>query len=602
MDGFSAIRLKLGLSFYKPLEFVFIFVVECTCKSKYEVFVQCATNLFSPRLQACVLLNEKRLHMTTSPRIILNNLSFHLDQTPVRFNGLHLTFESLKYGIVGRNGVGKTTLLRLLMGDLVPDSGSLLRSCKINNVPQSHLSVDSKATISDTLGVSHILQTLERINNGSIDENDFEIVADYWDIEKRIQDALSTFNLWPIDLAKLFKHLSGGEKTKLLLAKTLIFTADFFLFDEPTNNLDAQSRAILYQYIENSSKGVIIVSHDRKLLNKCDRIIELTSKGIDVYGGNYDFYKEQREVKRLALEHAIQARTETLIKSRQTIQTRMERHQQNESRGRKEKIKQIKGKGSYNKIELKSKQGRSENTNRRIRLQADRKLETVNQELSAARRQLEVQEKLDFFLAETKIPNNKTVINIENLCFGYDKQSNLINDFNLHLSGSDRVAITGPNGCGKSTLIQLIRGLLVPSAGKITIGVKTIAYLDQAVSFLDPSLSIVENFLILNPNAQPFDAYSALASFKFRNKDAEKSVGQLSSGEKMRAGLAVSLMSSPPPQLIILDEPTNHLDLDAIDAIEEALQCYQGAIIAVSHDETFLNNITINQIITMKML
>src|SRR5690606_8046544 len=141
-------------------------------------------------------------------------------------------------------------------------------------------------------------------------------------------------------LNQLFHQLSGGQKTKALLAKTLIFTADFFLFDEPTNNLDAQSRAILYRYIENSSKGVIIVSHDRKLLNKCDRIIEITTKGIDVYGGNYDFYKEQKELKRLAIEHDIQARTETLIHSKKAVQTRMERHQQNESRGRKEKIKQ----------------------------------------------------------------------------------------------------------------------------------------------------------------------------------------------------------------------------------------------------------------------
>lgn len=537
--------------------------------------------------------------MTTSPRIILNNVSFHLDQTPVRFNGVNLTFESLRYGIVGQNGVGKTTLLRLLIGDLSPDSGSLQRSCKIINVPQSHLSVDSKASISDTLGISPILQALERINNGSVEENDFDIIADDWDIEKRIQDALSTFNLWPIDLNQSFHQLSGGQKTKALLAKTLIFIADFFLFDEPTNNLDAQSRAILYQHIENTSKGVIIVSHDRKLLNRCDRIVEITTKGIEVYGGNYDFYKEQKEIKRLAIKREIQAQTEILTKSKHAIQTRIERHQQNESRGRKEKIKQIKGKGSYNKIELKSKKGKSENTNRRIRLQATRKLDAVNQELSAAHDQLEVQEQMDVVLAQTKVQNNKTVINIENLCFGYDQQNKLINNFSCHLSGPDRVAIVGPNGCGKSTLIQLIRGLLIPNAGEITIGVKAIAYLDQAVSFLDPGLSIVDNFLKLNPDAQPFDAYSALASFKFRNKDAEKCVGQLSGGERMRAGLAVSLMSSPPPQLIILDEPTNHLDLDAIEAIENALKLYQGAILAVSHDETFLNNIAINQTITL---
>ncbi|OGO91562.1 MAG: hypothetical protein A3F41_02490 [Coxiella sp. RIFCSPHIGHO2_12_FULL_44_14] len=382
--------------------------------------------------------------MTTTPRIILNNVSFHLSHTPVRFEKVTLSFENLKYAIVGQNGVGKTTFLRLLLGDLTPDSGSIQRTCTMVNVPQSHSSVDENATIGDVLSASNILLALNRIKNGSIHENDFDIVANQWGIEKRIEDALSTFNLWPVDLNQLFHQLSGGQKTKVLLAKTLISPADFFLFDEPTNNLDSRSRDILSQYIDDSSKGVIIVSHDRALLNQCDRIIEITTQGIDVYGGNYDFHKEQKEIKRQALEQAIQARTEILIKSKQLTQTRMERHQQNESRGRKEKIKQINDKGSYNKIELKSKKGRSENTNRRIRLQADRKLEAVNTELADARAKLEIQEKLDVCLAATWVPNNKMVIKIENLCFGYDQKNYLINDFNLQLSGPNRAPSQDP--------------------------------------------------------------------------------------------------------------------------------------------------------------
>jgi ATPase subunit of ABC transporter with duplicated ATPase domains len=338
---------------------------------------------------------------------------------------------------------------------------------------------------------------------------------------------------------------------------------------------------------------MIIVSHDRSLLNQCDKIIEITSKGFDVYGGNYDFYQELKQIKRQAIKQEIQTRTEILIKSKQAIHTRMERHQQNESRGRKEKIKQIKGVGRYNKIELKSKKGRSENTNRRIRLQADRKLEVINTELSVAQAKLEMQEDLNINLEKTKVPTNKLVIKIENLCFSYDNHKNLINNFNLTMTGPDRVAITGPNGCGKSTIIQLIRGLLISNRGEITVGVANIAYLDQAASFLDPHLSIVENFLRKNPRAKPFEAYSALASFKFRNKDAEKQVSQLSGGERMRAGLAITLMASNAPQLILLDEPTNHLDLMTIEAIEEALTLYQGAILAVSHDDRFLENIGI---------
>lgn len=538
--------------------------------------------------------------MTTTPRIILNNVTFHLHHTPVRFNEINLSFDMLRYGIVGLNGIGKTTFLKLLSGALTPDSGSIQRTGTVMALPQSHADYDETDSISDVLDVKQIASALHRINAGSVQENDFDIVSDHWDIEKRITDALNTFNLWPININLPFNQLSGGQKTKVLLAKTFIFSTDFVLLDEPTNNLDAQSRHILYQYIEESAKGMIIVSHDRALLNKCERIIEITTQGIDVYGGNYDLYKELKEIKTQALKDEIQARTEILSKAKRTIQTRFERHQQNEARGRKAKIAQIKAKGSYDKIGFKSQKGRSEKTNRKIRLQASRKLETINEELTDACAKLDIQEKLHVSLAATSVPNNKILINIENLSFSYNEQRPLFIDFNLQIVGPDRLAIVGENGCGKSTLVKLIRGELPIKSGLITIGAQNVAYLDQSLGFLDPNLTIVENFLALNPDSKPFDAYTALAAFKFRNKEAEKKVGHLSGGEKMRAGLAVSLMSQHPPQLIILDEPTNHLDLSAIAAIEEALILYQGAILAVSHDSVFLENIGIKRIVKLK--
>lgn len=541
--------------------------------------------------------NEKSVHMTipSKNRIILNNVSYHLEHTPVRFTDISLSFENANYGITGQNGIGKTTFLKLLTGELLPNSGSIQRLGHLIHVPQNHASVKAKASTADALGITHKLQALQRINAGHVHEADFEIMADQWDIEKRIEDALDHFNLWPMDLSKPFHQLSGGQKTKILLAKTLIFPADFLIFDEPTNNLDTESRQILYQYVKRSPKTIIIVSHDRKLLNQCDKIIEINSKGIDMYGGNYDFYEEQKENKIRAIQHALQARTEILNKAKKTAQTRVERHQQNEAKGKKEKITQIKAKGSYDKIALKSKKGRSEKTNRRIRLQAERKLESIHEELSQSRNELDVYEKLDVCLDATYVPNNKTVILIKDLCFSYDDNSSLITHYNFSLTGPNRVAIQGPNGCGKSTLIKLIQGLLTPNAGQIHIGVDTVAYLDQNVSCLDSTLSLIDNFLKKNPKAKPFDGYRALAAFKFRNKDAEKIVRDLSGGERIRAGLAISLMSTPAPQLILLDEPTNHLDLDAILAIETALKQYKGALLAVSHDDTFLKNININQ-------
>ena len=229
--------------------------------------------------------------------------------------------------------------------------------------------------------------------------------------------------------------------------------------------------------------------------------------------------------------------------------------------------------------------------------QEDKIIKDNQEKLKKIQEQIEVSEDLKADLKSTFVPNGKMVLDINNLNFKYINQNinqNIFTDFNFNITGPDRVAITGPNGCGKSTLIKLIRNQIIPISGEIKIGVKNIAYLDQEVSFLDKNLSLVDNYLKLNPNSQTIDAYAALAKFKFRNIAAEKLVKHLSGGEKMRAGLAISLLCSNPPQLIILDEPTNHLDLKSICAIEQALSAYQGAILAVSHDEMFLENIGVH--------
>ncbi|OGV27693.1 MAG: hypothetical protein A3F18_00885 [Legionellales bacterium RIFCSPHIGHO2_12_FULL_37_14] len=535
----------------------------------------------------------------TTPHIITNNLSFHIDQTSVQFDNANLSFESAKYGIVGNNGCGKTTFLKLLTGELMPDNGAILRSGSLLYLPQSHESFDQQATVGDILSVSTILKALNNITNGSTDLNDFDLVANHWDIDERIHYAFVQFNLEQINLKQPFHQLSGGQKTKILLAKTMIFTTDFILLDEPTNNLDSASRKLFYQFVNTSKSGLIIVSHDRQLLNLCDKIIEISSQGFSVYGGNYDFYAHQKQIEKNALQQAIQSNKEKLLKAKHTVQTRMEHHQQNESHGRKEKKKQIQAKGRYNKIEINSKKGQSQSTNRRIRLQASKQLGQLDTALSNALEKVDRQEPFNIDLSTTNVPQGKTVLHLENIYFSYDHYHSLIENFSLHMIGPERVALIGPNGSGKSTLINLIRGLLQPQSGTINVGIKQVAYLDQTASFLNQRQSLVDNFLVHNPNATLFNAYSALAQFKFRNKDAEKLVGQLSGGEKMRGSLAISLMSSPAPQLVILDEPTNYLDLSAISAIEEALQYYQGAMILISHDQQFVKNIGITKTVSV---
>ncbi len=525
------------------------------------------------------------------PQIILNNVSFHFPRSPVAIAQVNLTLGQHKYGLLGDNGMGKTTLLKLIAGELAPQQGTISRVGSINVVPQSHVAIAKGSSIADVLDVSKISAALTRIQAGSVDEQDYSCVGNHWDIYDRIEQVLVDFNLWPIDIHQPFAHLSGGQKTKVLLAKTRLFSADFLLFDEPTNNLDYLARENLYQFIESTETSLLVVSHDRTLLNKLNRIIEITAKGIQIYGGNYDFYRKQKDVELSALARKYSDAVKIIKQVRRSVQNPQEKQERLAGRGKKA-FRQ----GKMDKLTAKSKKGRSEKTNKRMTCQAERIINSKQADLALVRDKMEIKIELDIMLAATSVANAKVVLNIKELVFKYVLSDRLLLDnFTLQIIGPSRVAITGINGCGKSTLIKLIRKQLLPQSGTIDIGVQHVAYLDQQVSFLDRKLSLVENFLKLNANSSAFDAYCALASFKFRNKEAETMVEHLSGGERMRAGLAISLMAKCPAQLIILDEPTNHLDLNTIEAIESALQCYQGAILAVSHDEKFLENIRIDQ-------
>ncbi len=538
--------------------------------------------------------------MSASPRIILNNLSFTHPQASVNFKDINLTFESGKYGVVGKNGIGKTTFLKLITGSLPAISGNILREAVIAEFVQNDYLQYSNTSIAKVLGVDNILQALLRIHEGEINEKDFETVNDQWRIELKIKTALKAFNLWPLSLNRSFDELSGGQKTKLLLAKVLIFKSDFMIFDEPTNNLDAETRKIFYDFIETQPKNIIVVSHDCSLLNHCNKIIEITQTGIHLYGGNYDFYKAQKHLKEQALEQAFQTKISQLSKSKVSIQKTMERHEKNAARGNKEKARQIKGIGSYNKIELKSKKGQSEQTNRRLRNQANRKLTSVNEQLDTAKKTIEMQKKLNVVLPKDSFVAQKKILELHEVCFCYEKNKPLIQNFSITVRGSERVALTGSNGSGKSTLVKLICGMLTAQNGKVNLNTDNIAYFDQSVSFLDASLSLLDNFIKLHPGTKQFAAYKALAAFNFRNKAAEKKIMHLSEGEKMRAGLAMTLLGDKLPELIILDEPTNHLDLTTIEVIEQAIAEYSGAVLAICHDKDFLQHIHIQREVALE--
>lgn len=530
--------------------------------------------------------------------VLINHLTYFVSNDKPLFKELCLSFANEKTGLIGRNGVGKSTLIKLIMGELLPHSGSIETTENISYYPQEFNEI-LENTVSDVLGVTHKLQALDRIINGSSDENDFQSLNEDWEIKERLQRQLTTFELSYLNLNHQLHTLSGGERTRVILAKTFLTNPSFIILDEPTNNLDSTSRQFLYNAIAQWHKGLLIISHDRTLLNLMDQIVELTSLGTKTYGGNFDAFIQQKTLETNANQQILKTRKENFNKAKGMTQLRKERHEQNESKGQKAKKTQIKAKGCYDKITLKSAKGRSEKTNRRIRLQTDRKLEYLAIQLKTAKDKIEIVQEISIDLPETYVPNGKVISEFINVSFTYDNQKkSIIRNLNFKIMGPERIAFIGDNGSGKTTLIKLLLGELKPKQGTIYIGTERINYLDQNISVLDPTLSILDNFINLNPDINETEARFYLAQFLFRNIAALKLVKNLSGGEKLRAMLACALMSSQPPQLLILDEPTNHLDLDSIASIESALRNYQGALLIISHDQRFLANIDIQKIIT----
>ncbi len=527
--------------------------------------------------------------------LVCENLSYSVGDRRL-FSNLFVSFGNEKTGLVGSNGTGKTTLLRLIVGELTPQTGVVHTNCKIGYMPQNFV-INQDQTIAQVFGIDKKIAALERINSGSANQQDFEIVGEGWDTAEKAKLALSKVNLGYLDLSRKIKSLSGGETTRMFFAHLLLNNPNFLILDEPTNNLDTESRQALYDAIKNFDGGLLIVSHDRQLLSFMDQIIELSPLGLKTYGGNYADYVEQKRVEQEALEQDLIDAQKHLSKTKKTVQTSKERYDQRVSMGNKTRHSH-----SQPKSFLDYHKGRTEITRSKLEARTDKQIDTAKEKLSLAKSKLEQKKLLDFELEATSVHNTKLVLEITKLGFAYPGHAPILTGFNITIVGPKRIAIAGKNGSGKTTLLKLIMGQLIPTSGIIKVGVEHSAYLDQELSVLNPNQTVIENFKRLNPNVKETDCRLRLAAFLFAHDGALKLVDNLSGGEKMRAALACVLMGDTPPQLILLDEPTNNMDLESIASIERALRSYKGALIAISHDAMFLQNIGVEEKIELQKL
>ncbi|MCF7799996.1 ATP-binding cassette domain-containing protein [Candidatus Babeliales bacterium] len=527
--------------------------------------------------------------------LVCENLSYSIGDRKL-FNNISISLGSEKTGLVGSNGVGKTTLIKLLIGELKPETGVVYTVGKIGYLPQQFI-IDPEKNISSVLGIEQKIKAFENINSGIGADFDFEIIGQDWDFKQRAEKILHQCNLSELDLSRTIKTLSGGQITRVFFASLLMQEPDFLILDEPTNNLDYESRLALYDIIKNSNLGFLIVSHDRQLLSLMDQILELTSLGIKFYGGNYADYVKQKKIEQEALEQDLIDAKKDLSKTKKVVQKSKEAFDKRVAMGNKARRS-----GGQPKMFLDYHKNRAEVTKSKLERKTDKQLDSVKNKLMEAKSKIEQKDFLSFELEATRVHNTKKILEIQNLTFAYPNNKPCISNFNLALVGPRRIAIFGKNGSGKTTLFKLINKKLEPSSGFINIGVDYVAYLDQFLSILNPELTVLENFKKLNPEVKETDCRLRLAAFLFAHDEAHKKVKDLSGGERMKAALACILMGDAPPQLILLDEPTNNMDLDSIASMEKALKNYKGALIVVSHDDIFLQNIGVEEKIDFDML
>ncbi|MGC9405100.1 ABC-F family ATP-binding cassette domain-containing protein [Streptomyces sp. DZ1-3] len=522
--------------------------------------------------------------------IVCSNLSFAWPDDTQVFDDLSFTVPPGRTGLVAPNGSGKSTLLKLIAGELRPLAGAVSVSGTLGHLPQSlPLSVD--LTVAEVLGVADVIRALDAVESGDVDEKHFATIGDDWDVEERSRAQLDRLGLAGLALDRSLATLSGGQAVSLGLAAQLLKRPDVLLLDEPTNNLDAEARHKLYDALSDFTGCLLLVSHDRALLDRMERIAELGSDHLRLYGGDFTAYEAAVVAEQEVAEKNVRSAEQELRREKREMRQARERAERRAGNAQ----RNLKNAGLPRIFAGNMKRGAQEAAGRAGTMHAARVSE-ARARLDEAGRAVREEVKLALQLPDTQVPAGRTLFQGTGMRVRLDDVDVFAgNGVDLTVRGPERIALTGPNGAGKTTLLRLITGSLQPDSGEIRRHDGRIAYLSQRLDLLDPGRTVAENFAAFAPERPEAERMNLLARFLFRGPGAHLPVGVLSGGERLRATLACVLCADPAPHLLLLDEPTNNLDLVGAGQLESALDSYQGAFLVVSHDERFLAGIGISR-------
>lgn len=484
--------------------------------------------------------------------------------------------DNARIGLVGPNGAGKTTLLKIMTGQQEPTSGqfTINKGFKVGYIAQENALDEDKTIWDEMLTVfdnlieknKRITKMQEQIAEHPEDEDllkrydqlayDFEQEGGFT-YQAEIKSILNGFNFKENTWQKVIGTLSGGEKTRLAFVKLLLQKPPVLLLDEPTNYLDLDTLDWLEAFLKNYQGAIITVSHDQYFLDHlANQIFELNFGKLTTFKGNYSQYVKERELMNNQQEAAYEKQQEKIKKEEEFIQKNLVRasttKRAQSRRKALDKMERIKPPKHKQKV--------------RINFTSDR-------------------------------PSGKEVLIAKDLTIGYPDKT-MVSDIDFQVNKNDRVAIIGPNGIGKSTLLKTIMKKIEPKDGSIKYGASLdIGYYDQELQSLDPSKTVLDTIWDRHKTMPEKDVRSILASFLFTAEDIDKTVGQLSGGQKAR--LTLTVLSLEKDNFLLMDEPTNHLDIEAKEVLEQALNTYDGTLLFVSHDRYFINELA-NKIISVR--
>ncbi len=523
--------------------------------------------------------------------IVVKQISYIHPNREYLFNNINFSIsKGEKVALIGANGAGKSTLLEILAGQIQAYSGDVSSRDKPFYVPQ-HFGQYDNLTVAQSLGIDQKLEALQAIINGDGSLSNFSKLDDDWNIEDRALAALEFWNIQHIELFQPMRTLSGGEKTKVFLSGIAIHSPSIILFDEPSNHLDVESRKQLHHLIETRKSTMIVVSHDRNLLNALNLTYELNKSGIEAYRGNYEFYKNQKMEALMVLEAQADHKEKALRQAKQIAREAAERKQKEDSRGNKKQIKKGIPRIFMNTIRNKAEQS----TSKLQEVHAD-KVNGLLQNLQQIKQQLPELKELKMVFENASQHMGKILITAQNLNFSYNSKRLWENPLSFQIRSGDRIAINGRNGAGKTTLLKLIMGGLKASEGTLTIADFKYLYIDQEYSLLANELTVFEQVQEFNASHLPEHRLKTLLhQFLFKIDMWDKTCRQLSGGEKIKLIFCCLLVSNNSPELIILDEPTNNLDIHSLEVITSAIKDYKGTLLVISHDECFINEIGVER-------